>query len=234
ISGSQLNSQIFRYGWCETVRRLQGLKIEEPYNIFEVENMTLNDINTAIGRTTVWQDVRFDSTKCKKKYMRVTYNHKCFYLKAKQLEIVDGFVYEYINGSDFYVGETIDPKKRHQEHLDEDKWFANPETKYQIVKSISCTKKQLREMETARIRELVLKGLNPRNKKQLPRNINQPTVQIVHKVECDRFQITHNIKEQFLRIQYRDHEGNKHCEKFGYKQCGIEEAKKKAEERRNE
>ena len=57
-----LMTKLFRYGWCDTVQRVQGGELPYQYNIVDVAHMNRNDLYTALSRCTKWADIGLEST----------------------------------------------------------------------------------------------------------------------------------------------------------------------------
>jgi hypothetical protein len=124
------------------VRRWQGGKIDEPFNIIIEPGTSLNELYTAIGRTTKWEHIGIDSKwgtspplqtpgaphhapkageheggLAPHRYERTAYTLKC--RKSELVETVSkGFIYEWRtkDGVPFYIGRTRDIKEREREH----------------------------------------------------------------------------------------------------------------------
>jgi len=94
-SRKQFNGN-FKYGFCATTHKIQGLTINKKYNIYETEMMSLNVIYTAISRGTCRYHIGIDKT-C-----------KIFELEQNfmQTSMVDSTIEDTIKGAIFTLTDT--------------------------------------------------------------------------------------------------------------------------------
>ena len=235
--------KLFRYGWAETIRRFQGDKITSPYNIVEAKMMSTNDLYTAIGRTTKWDNVGLDNLECEgREFKKVSYEFKCRESKPEQLELFDGKIYEITPPSKewTYIGMTVqDPKTRELQHHHKpsnpemQRAMQEPDVKMQVVASYRCTKQELAKIETEYLHRAVHRGVNLYNKQKtkIVEAAKPPVIE--HKTVQTKFNITDDPNKKRLRMQYHDADGKRVSKEFGYARCGIDVAMVKAEEYRN-
>ena len=217
----------FRYGWVETVRRWQGGKIEEPFNIIIEPRATLNELYTAIGRTTKWEHVgitRWDKPGTKPegkdhKYLRTAYTFKCR-ASGPMATMQRGFIYQWrtADGAPFYVGRTNNMERRENEHRESPTnpemtiMMKNPTNVMVAIEGWNCTTQQLDERETLCIRRAQLAGAKLLNVKKLADEIVPTILQSVVAVDAPRiirFEPRWDEKRERYRIQWTDTDGSK-------------------------
>jgi hypothetical protein len=223
---------LFRYGWCDTIARVQGGALSQPYNIVDIQHMTRNDLYTAVSRTTKWEYIGVDIRKHQSEYLPVEYPFVCRTIEPRKKEVAEGVIYEKRfteNGKLFYIGRTNDEEKREAEHKrnptspEMAEALGKPYTTT-VVARYMCTTKQLDKLETEMIRRALRNGEDLLNKKKVAvakREEKKPTV--VHTVVITKYPITDDTDRQELRIRF-----GKETKKFRYASCGLEEAMKKA------
>jgi hypothetical protein len=52
--------KVMQYGFADTVLRVQSATIKRPYNIKNVDKMSLNQLNTALDSNYLFRECRFD------------------------------------------------------------------------------------------------------------------------------------------------------------------------------
>ena len=233
----------FRYGWCETIARWQGGELDFLYNIVQVALMTYNDLYTALSRTRKWEYVCFNSDESRGKvFEHVKYPFKCRQLEYTQ-RIEEGFIYEKRFTADnelgkagqlFYIGRTIDEKKREEQHKrkatndDMKLALAQPhETK--TVVTCRATSRQLDDLESRMIVQAIERGETLLNKKKtkvaLAAVEKKKVATVVATIVQTRFNIHTDVKNRRHRIRWVDHKGKRHDEAFRWSHlCTQEEA----------
>jgi hypothetical protein len=109
----------FRLGFCESVFRTQGYTRGEPYNIYDVKNMRLQDIYTALSRFTTMDDTGFDESQLKGHiFERKRPSEEAFIVWLKKPELIDALIYRISDGDgNQYIGYTTGTMtNRYHEH----------------------------------------------------------------------------------------------------------------------
>jgi predicted GIY-YIG superfamily endonuclease len=212
IQEKDLTFEKFRYGWAETIRRWQGGKITEAFNIVELDKMDLRDIYTAIGRTTKWEHVGFLG------------DQKWVFEKAKKwlptgaIEprsmYEDQYLYKFMEAGSAavtYIGRTNDPIRRAEEHLESGK------KGMKLTHYYKATKSQIDNLETKEIEKALKAGAQLTNKKKVNaviREVSKPK-EFQLKLIQTRFAPRDQPERKRYRIQYKiDGEGFE--ERFSY------------------
>jgi len=232
--------ELFRYGWCDTIARVQGGELSHEYNIVDLGTMDRNDLYTAVSRTTKWDYIGVDPSTTRAVYPPATYPFVCRMLGAKEA-VKPGVIYEKRwvapdpeAGKLFYIGRTGHEEKRKKQHI------AKPTSKVMAaalarphetitIKECLSTKRQLDALETEAIRDAIMRGETLLNKKKV-KGIKraEPVAVIKHTVIVTKYPILDDIAKQRLNIRW-----GKEKKVFGYARCGKEAAMRKAEEFRN-
>lgn len=80
--------------YCTTIHRYQGDEINEPYNIFEIEKMTINDIYTCLSRATTINNIYIeDQPSLDYVFKKQTYFTN-LYIKPKKIKYANAFIYK--------------------------------------------------------------------------------------------------------------------------------------------
>ena len=243
--GFELFPKLFRHGWAETIRRWQGDKITSPYNIVETKSMSLNDIYTSIGRTTLWENVGLQATECAGKYYKVKPKFVCYEAKPLELEYFAGKIYEIkpADNSWCYIGMTVqNPETREIQHHNNatnaimKSAMDEPDVKMNVVAEYKCTRQELARIETEHIHRAVRAGVKLYNKQKVkaPAAIKPPVVE--HKMICTRFEIIDDESNKRFRLQYRDQNSKKVSKDFRYgsRKVNKDDIEKKALEFRTQ
>ena len=80
-------------GFCTTVYKWQGSTIHEPYDIYNIESMTFNEVYTALSRATKLDDINFNSTISFNKAKRLIYHY--YVSKSELLYIEKNYIKYY-------------------------------------------------------------------------------------------------------------------------------------------
>ena len=158
VNGQEFNldefSKKFIVAYCITSHKYQGDEINEPYNIFDVDKMTANELYVAISRTTRFEFVHLDASLLKKKYFfhdfekeeNTTYN--C----TKNKKYGNGKIYKITTKDNkVYIGSTTDTiKKRREEHIKEESspLYAQKDCTIELIAKCNCfSRKELEAVE---------------------------------------------------------------------------------------
>jgi hypothetical protein len=231
--------KLFRWGWCETVRRWQGDEIDYEYNIVETDRMSRNDLNSAIGRTKSWDHIGVDPKERKSAYTWVNYKQSCVKLKTNN-DMEEGWVYRWDDekGKTFYIGRTTDLVAREAQHRAKP---TNPEMaealKHNctmvVVEHWLCTPEQLDGRETRLIHDAQLNGTELLNiyKKQV--EVLKEKTEVKHTVVITRFNIYDDMNKKRLRIRWVEG-GKEHSRERRYDTRPYDAAYKEMETIRSE
>jgi hypothetical protein len=222
-------NKLFRYGWCDTIPRVQCGEIDYPYNIVDIEHMNRNDLNTAVSRTTKWEYIGVDTELNRTKYLPVKYDFQCRLIEPKS-EIEECVIYEKRDekGKLFYIGRTNNEVAREEQHKrkptnkDMEAALAKPYTTTVVARWI-CTPKQIDQLETTMIHDALARGEDLLNKKK----VKTPEVKqtITHQVIITKYPIHDDVTKKRLYIKW-----GKKSKEWGYARCGRPAAYAKAEE----
>ena len=233
-------SKLFRYGWCDTVARVQGGALDFPYNIVDLASMNRNDLYTAVSRTTRWEYIGVDVDTSRKEYLPASYPFQCRELDPAS-DIQEHVIYEkrfvapdYDAGARFYIGRTNNEEKREEQHKQKPiskemaEALARPHVTNVIARWV-CTKHQIDTLETEMIRAALLAGDDLRNKKKVKGiKPTEPVAVVKHTVVITNYPILDDTTRQSYHIRW-----GKQKKEFRYARCGKEAAYKKAEAFRN-
>jgi hypothetical protein len=109
----------FRYGFCESVMRTQGLTLHDDYNILEFDSMSGQEAETAQGRFKSTSQIGLEMKDWNKKFEWS--RPKPIKFKMKRPELLNALIYELqMSPNEIYRGFTTGTlKKRHAEHKKE-------------------------------------------------------------------------------------------------------------------
>jgi hypothetical protein len=224
--------KLFRLGFCVTVYKYQGDEIKTDYTIYEANNMSFNEMYTALSRGVSLDKVHFKFTD--KVFKRDIPPTDPITLKTSpKTKYLDGKIYMIADDKKtwIYIGSTI---KELEERLKEHK--LKPANKFlkevihtgkiSLVKEVPClSEKDLLEIEDNYIRKFTEEGYNVINvkmniKTQTDKNLK---VQIVQDVHIRKFNINDNEKKKLYFLRYTE-DGKYKQKEFRYAKCGKEVA----------
>jgi hypothetical protein len=138
----------FRLGFCDSVFRTQGYTRREPYNVYDVPLMCIQDIYTALSRFTTMDDIGFDASQLKGHvFERKRPSEKQVRIKLEKPELIDALIYRISDGDgNQYIGYTTGKmESRYHEHkTDPDEppamktWLATTKTNIELVCNVRC------------------------------------------------------------------------------------------------
>lgn len=107
------------YAYCITAHRSQGMTIREHHKIFELEKMSFEMAYVVLSRATSlahihingWKKLMLEDKEFVRIKRRVNKNTGVCPHKLRR-----GYVYLLYNKVQYYIGETIDMKERHEQH----------------------------------------------------------------------------------------------------------------------
>jgi GIY-YIG catalytic domain/Viral (Superfamily 1) RNA helicase len=126
--------KVMRYGFADAVIRVQSATIKRPYNIKFLESMSLNQLNTAITRTTTLNDIGLKF--CGKRFEWEIPPRRQVDVTPDKLNLKEVHIYQIYNKdeSKIYTGQTYKSvQERFEEHKinqtgeKTEKWFAEEE-----------------------------------------------------------------------------------------------------------
>jgi hypothetical protein len=217
---------MFIPAYCGTTYKYQGATINENYNIHDTRSMNRNHMYVALSRCTDISQVHCDDIK--PYYKPFVFADECESIKP--ITMKDGYIYAIkFNDNTYYVGETMTSiDQRLYEHENYNGTYVDSvydkkdmiEYVKQIAKIPVEDKSELRRYESYWIqhyeqqygRDNILnkKQLKPLKKKKTTITINKTdhiekrNPMTIDEVAQSRFNITNDIKNKQLRIQYRD------------------------------
>jgi hypothetical protein len=231
---------LFRWGWCEPVARLQGGTIEQPFNIYEVDKMSLNALNTAITRTRKWEHIGIDGEGLEE-YVRFKYADKAKDIEYRDMKLEKGVIYEWTDKekSFYYIGKTVQQlKQRDKQHKAAPvnkvmaEALAKPGAFSTPLVEVICTATQLDELETKYIHAAVRKHgpklaniAKTKNVKDVVPVAEVKAVPII----CSKFKIKPHERDRCFRIRWTPPGGKQETETFKWFGRSQDEAKKEAE-----
>lgn len=231
IWGTFEHAKSLRHGFCETVMRFQGGKIEQPFNIYDSKQMSLQQLYTALSRTTKWADVHVDALS--EKYERETPEQRCW-LAEPVLNVEERVIYHYLDEKTLYIGHTNDAKSRDRGHRTEPETLElaklMEKTKMEIVAEFVCSRSDIEQEEKLRITRAILEGYELVNRKKVTLGIElldsaTPNLKEVKYVEPDVLRICDEPSRKRYHIRSRGIDKT-----FPYGKRPKEEALKEAEE----
>lgn len=96
--------EIFDYSYCYTMYKIQSITIDKPFNIWEAERMSFNELYTAVSRAKQFDDIHIDTLKL------VRYEHDTVEIvtyKLARAEEKTGRIYLVtFNDNSAYIGQT--------------------------------------------------------------------------------------------------------------------------------
>ena len=223
-----INPDHIKYGYADTVYRVQGATLRSPYNIVELNLMTLNHIYTAISRATCMEHIGLS-------YIDKTFSSRIKNVcKEKDIDfpkMTKGYIYKMSDLEGFYIGQTsqdtVEREKQHYEHPTSEKmatWLAKGKKKFEIIDEFNfLDSKEMDSLETAYIAKL-----NPNMNTYLvvkKAQIAQETK--LNEIHYDRFKVVDTPKASYLRIQWKE-EGVQKEKKWRYNANNKEEKMKEA------
>lgn len=225
----------FSYGYADTVHRLQGVTIASNYNIWETDKMSLNNLYTALSRTTKWEQVGFEVSDKTYKFETQKYH------VVKHEPIVSvGYIYKMWDDDGYwYIGRTDDPKRREEEHYtspDEPEkmktWLATGRKHFAVIDSCNYINlKDFAKLEKNAIQQTPNQEKSKNTQHILAAAQKQSETNVEVAIDCDRFNIVDGKTE--FRIQWRI-EGKQNKKSWRYNANNKEEKRKAAEEFRRE
>ena len=247
-SGKELKQ--LQPGFCTTTYKWQGCTIDEQFNIWDGAQMSMNEMYTAISRSSKYEhvnivDVRDKYTKDKPRFGPWS-KAGAMMMPLKKIEYITGRIYKITKPEcdQFYIGSTTrELSERLKEHIEcpvnglmaEFMKDASP-----VIELLEETfvpagaqghghERALEEIENTYIVRYN-PPLNIKNKK--PERAKNIKVQRVEEKHITKFQINDVEKDGAFVINYTDN-GKAQKKKFRYKSCGKDAAMAKAEEFRN-
>ena len=219
IDGQQFDlktfSQSFIPSFCVTVHKYQGVDINEPYNIFDVEKMDKKLLYTALSRTTKYNYICLDNSKLNTQYKI----RKMPFLELTNAKFnslySEGKIYKILVDDKVYVGSTCeDLETRLSRHLKDRKSQIYKYRKKKpvielIVKAPTNDKKSLEKIENAYIEDYAVKygvlllnvKANPLKPKQVQFKVQiEKQSQLEERIAKldDKIKIKDNEKDKFL------------------------------------
>jgi len=110
-------AKYFEPAYCVTVYKYQGSTIDQPYNIFDCQYFSKNELYTALSRAKSIDLIHIDYEMFKN-VVFVEYEGPKTQLKYELLKTQLGSIYEITNGKNYYVGQTCQTlEERLNEHF---------------------------------------------------------------------------------------------------------------------
>lgn len=223
---------IFDYSFAYTMYKIQGIEITEPFNIWEAERMSHNELYTAVSRGVKKEHVHIDGLLLMR-YKRDEVSHLTHKMKVK--EEYTGRIYMMRFSDDKgYIGQTtqtlLERFAQHKLKATNAKVASemNDETTIELLEEITYTdNRQLDDMEKAYIRkyENEMELLNERLITKADK------VNVVKEVKPKKGK--YNIKENIAKKRYEIYVGRK-TETFNYAMRTPEIAMAEAVKRQTE
>lgn len=110
-------NKYYELGFCNNVLRVQSLTIKNPFIILDVDDMTRENLYSAITRGTCYKNVYLD-LHCKDYFEITYYSDKTKIIKG--YDSIEGIIYKITNNknNNVYVGYTLKNKNSIEEALD--------------------------------------------------------------------------------------------------------------------
>jgi hypothetical protein len=109
--------KIFDYSYAYTIYKIQGITMDKPFNIWEAERMSFNELYTSVSRAKRYDDVHIDALKLVR-YLADVVETARYSLKKAKLTVGRIYLIKFNNGT-AYVGQTtLDIYKRFGQHLE--------------------------------------------------------------------------------------------------------------------
>lgn len=202
---------------AQTVHCYQGATLWDKFNVHELEKMTIQELITAISRTTDIDNVGFEYTDkvfIRKPFERkpnIVYNTDC-------QECEEGFIYGiHHKGELMYIGSTYDCERRFQEHMkstDGDRFHTyirqhdEDDFELTILSELGyCTRWQMVAEEARTIRQAIGAGkelYNTITYNASPEIILQGQRLKTKEGNLNKFTISDDEKRSRLRMKYED------------------------------
>ena len=222
---------IFDYSFAYTMYKIQGITIDKPFNIWEADRMSFNELYTAVSRAKRFDDVHIDSLRA------IRYTHdlvETVSMSLKKAEELTGRIYLItFNDNSAYIGQTqLSIYDRFGQHLEKPTNEAmkialeSKCPKLELLEEIKFTNIQsLRDLETSYI-DMFRDVFTLLNKQ------HNTVAKVVDTIKTVKTKIQHKIKEEpdFKRYYISYTENGKYLKKqFSYAICSKETAFKDAE-----
>jgi ATP:corrinoid adenosyltransferase len=227
IKGHWILKTDIDHGFAVTVYRYQGDTINEPYNIWDVDQMSFNEFYTAVSRGTKLCDVHFPSTVRGKVLRRVSEPIRASVLSWEKVKYGEIYLMENHESQVCYVGMTErTTQERFDEHLKNKEDQIHEHKGEWEVKRVA--KVSYFNLETLRTREAqytihfrkehtytcISKHYKEETFARLPAIKPEPTVQGVT-IPGSRFDILD--RDSSFVIQFRDKNGDTRKKRRRYK-----------------
>jgi hypothetical protein len=138
----------FRLGFCDSVFRNQGYTLREPYNIYDVRLMCLQDIYTALSRFTAACHIGFDASQLEDHvFKRKRPSEKQRLVELEKPKLIDAQIYRIFDSDgNQYIGYTTGTlEKRFNEHKTDPRepssmktWLVTTTTDIELVCQLQC------------------------------------------------------------------------------------------------
>lgn len=226
-----------QYGYADTVMRTISRSIKGRFNIYEVKQMSWNELFVALSRASTASNIGMWFADWK--FEMSTPPEKGRLIKLKP-ELFTGEIYLRTDGEKSYIGLTTQGmKKREKQHkaapVSEKvaEWERSKGDKIvtTVIESYLCsTENQLAHREDIAIAQLTRDECM--NTQKVRANAVEKTATAIEEitVEYDRFKIVDEEKKRGFRIQWRDMKGVKQDKKFSYIKKDKADQRKAAEE----
>jgi hypothetical protein len=236
-------NRLFRSAHIETIQRTQGYTIDEKFNIFEVNKMTLNALLTSMQRAKRLADVGLQYTPRKFEWWQPNRN----VVLVTPMKLQKGTIYEltWDGTSATYRGQTRnDVAERVEGHVENpvNARMRDTITKYGVPKATileefkEISDRELSNVERIWIKRAVRSGSVVLNVKH---NGKAYTGELEHKIKVqdvdlsNEFKIGTDASKKRYRIRWTDVEGNAQHAHFPWS-GGKAQAWQEAEHKRNE
>ena len=237
ITFEQINQKM-RYGYCDTVMRMQARTVHGKFNIFEIDEMEWNDAFVALSRATTESNIGMTIPK-------KTFQMAVPPMRGREIKIVpdyfEGVIYKRTDGEKTYIGSTNNLKRREKEHqetpvskkvLEWEKENGHKIVMTEIAKYVCLTRNQLLNAEYREISKIPKElCMNTAHCEAVAKN----TTKYNEKIEIDysRFKITDDVEKKRFRIRWREN-GKEKDKEFSYLKVKKEDAMARATEFRAE
>jgi predicted GIY-YIG superfamily endonuclease len=229
-----------RYGYADTVMRMQSRTIHGKFNIHELSSMNWNEVFVALSRAKNADNIGIEYTD--KKYAMAVPPKKGSVHDTK-LELFTGTIYERTDGDMIYIGSTNNLERRKKEHdekpVSKKVKIWESKMKHKIITNIvatyiCCNKRQLVDLEytfIAKIPADKCMNTNGVSAKAVEKN----TTKLIkpEEIHYSRFKITERKQRKVYRIQWKI-KNTKHEKCFSYSSKSKDEAMEEAVKFREE
>lgn len=213
-----------RYGYADTVMRMQSRTVPGKFNVWELSRMDKNEVFVALSRATSADNIGMEYNP-EKEFKSAEPPAKGARLCTK-LELFEGNIYERTDGELIYIGSTNNMKRRKAEHEEKpvskkvQEWERKQRgriTMNVLATYICSSKRQLVEAEYTKIATIPADkcmNTNGVHKEAVVKN----TTKYAEPLEIDytRFKITDDEVKKRYRIQWRIN-GEKKEKNFPYR-----------------